>query len=70
MNMYGIEFWERANLRPVESSKPTDSAVTELLRIEKFQRTLESCGEPRWTNNLFFRVWDALDQKFLKSKKI
>ena len=68
-NIYGIEFWERASLRPIQSSKPTKSTFTELLRIEQFQRMFESRGEPRWTNDLFFRVWDATDKKFLKSNK-
>ena len=65
LKMYGREFWDHANNRPPESSHPQGSALKELLRIEQFQLMLESRGECRWTNEMFFRVWETMDAKFL-----
>lgn len=70
VHMYGFEFWQRARTRPPESYKSTKSTFKELLRIEQFQRTLESRGEPRWTNDMFFRVWESVDRQFLETKTI
>ena len=54
------EFWDRAALRTTQL--PCATVKMELLRIERFQRALETMpGCKRWREREFFGYWDAAE---------
>jgi hypothetical protein len=55
--MYGINFWLKARHRPIKKSKPLNNYKLELLRIEKFQKGLDSLNSDRWTKKDFYNYW-------------
>lgn len=54
---WGIEFWNRAMLRPEFESRPMTSWRDELIRIERFQRMVEFCEGKRWCDRQFYLLW-------------
>ena len=66
---YSKEFWKRAALRPRQYSKPLKNIKLELLRIEKFQNLLEKLENKRWTNDMFYNLWDNEDLIYNKNLK-
>lgn len=56
--LYTIEFWKKASLRPIIKSKPLKSMKLELIRIENFQKMLDSLNHNRWTKKDFYNYWN------------
>ena len=52
--IYGEEFWNRAMMRPIQKSQPFITIKRELIRIELFQKMLDSLNINRWTNKDFY----------------
>ena len=59
--MYGINFWLKARHRPIKKSKPLKNYKLELVRIEKFQKGLDSLNINRWTKKDFYNYWKYND---------
>ena len=59
--MYGINFWLKARHRPIKKSKPLNNYKLELVRIEKFQKELDSLNTNRWTKKDFYNYWKYND---------
>ena len=59
---YGEEFWNRANKRPWYYSKPLKNTKQELIRIENFQKNLDSLNVKRWTQKDFYDYWEGNDR--------
>lgn len=55
--LYSIEFWNKAYLRPIIKSKPLKKMKLELIRIENFQKILDSLNNKRWTKKDFYNYW-------------
>ena len=58
VSYYSDNFWKIANMRSKELSKPLKNYKLELLRIEKYQETLEKYYSERWTINDFYSYWN------------
>ncbi len=54
-NLYGDEFWNRANMRAEEFHSLTWKK--EFIRIERFQNKMELVQGNRWTNDMFYRTF-------------
>ena len=55
--MYGKQFWIDAFNRPYYISQPLNNLKEELIRIEKFQESLEKVSMMRWTKRDFYNYW-------------
>jgi len=55
--IYGEEFWIRARMRPIQKSRPLLTVKRELIRIELFQKMLDSLNINRWTQKDFYDYW-------------
>ena len=62
---YSKNFWNRALERPIFFSKPLNNIKMELIRIEKFQLTLEKHNIKRWCQKDFYDYWKYND-KFIE----
>lgn len=58
VNYYSYNFWKIASSRSSEFSKPLKNYKHELLRIEKFQESLEKYNSKRWTMHDFYSFWN------------
>ena len=56
-SLFSKNFWSRAKTESVQP--PCKTWKAELERIERFQRVLDSKGERRWTEDVFFKFWEA-----------
>ena len=54
---YGKQFWIDALNRPYYVSQPLNNLKEELIRIEKFQISLEKVSMLRWTKRDFYNYW-------------
>ena len=62
-NIYGKKFWEIANMRDPNISKPCKTSFEELRRIETFQNNqLKDIGK-RCTNKEFYDLWVIMEPK-------
>lgn len=52
-------FWIKASLRPIKKSKPLKDMKKELIRIEFFQKHLDSLNKKRWTKKDFYNYWKS-----------
>tara|TARA_B100001093_G_scaffold517686_1_gene600016 strand:+ start:667 stop:1029 length:363 start_codon:yes stop_codon:yes gene_type:complete len=59
---YSSEFWKKANKRPLYNSKPLNNFKLELIRIENFQKHLDSLNVNRWTKKDFYNYWKYRDK--------
>ena len=59
--MYGINFWLKARHRPIKKSHPLKNYKLELVRMEKFQKGLDSLNTNRWTKKDFYNYWKYND---------
>jgi len=55
--IYGKQFWIDALKRPYYVSQPLNNLKKELIRIEKFQESLEKVSMLRWTKRDFYNYW-------------
>ena len=62
-SLYGNVFWEKAMCRPILVSTPFLNYKKELLRIEKFQSSLDRINMNRWTNNDFYNYWQLDNER-------
>ena len=62
-SLYGNVFWEKAMCRPILVSTPFFNYKKELLRIEKFQSSLDRINMNRWTNNDFYNYWQLDNER-------
>ena len=58
---YSSEFWKKAIKRPFITSKPLKNFKLELIRIENFQKYLDSINKNRWTKKDFYNYWKLKD---------
>ena len=54
---WGSAFWAEAELRPLSMRRPLASWLRELLRIDRFQRTLVDLGMPPFRTRDFLDLW-------------
>ena len=66
-SIFSDEFWTRASTQSMQP--PCDTWRAELMRIERFQRLLEQNCQPRWTEDVFFRFWEAERSARLRVRK-
>lgn len=59
---YTKKFWEIASKRPIKLSKPLKNFKKEIIRIEKFQKTLDNLNLSRWNNNDFYCYWKSQEK--------
>ena len=59
---YGQEFWTKAYNRPWYYSKPLKNIKLELIRIDNFQKRLESLNFKIWTQKDFYNYWKTIDR--------
>jgi hypothetical protein len=59
--MYGNNFWLKARHRPIKKSHPLKNYKLELVRMEKFQKGLDSLNTNRWTKKDFYNYWKYND---------
>jgi hypothetical protein len=64
---YGYKFWEKAFQRPKDISLPLKKYKLELLRIDNFQKFLDSININRWTKKDFYNYWNYRD-KYLSNE--
>ena len=57
IKFFNKNFWVKATLRPAIKSNPLSSMKLELIRIEKFQKALDSLNQSRWTEKDFYNYW-------------
>lgn len=57
-NIYGVEFWENARVRPKKFHSA--SWKEEYRKIEFFQVMVEKLESRRWQNDDFYRLWQTL----------
>lgn len=58
VSYYSENFWKISSMRSEELSKPLKNYKLELLRIEKFQKTIVKYNSKRWNNNDFYSYWN------------
>jgi hypothetical protein len=59
IKLYGYEFWLKAWNRPPHISKPLDTWIDEVCRIEKFQKMIKNIEGKRYTNQQFYTIWEV-----------
>ena len=71
IKIYGKQFWIDAFNRPYYISQPLNNFKKELIRIEKFQISLEKISMLRWTKCDFYNYWkyDNYRLVYLLNKK-
>lgn len=62
-NYFGRDFWIKAYLRPLQTSKPLKNIKKELIRIEFFQRKMDALNINRWVKKDFYDYWLYIDNK-------
>ena len=66
-NKYSLEFWQKAQNRSIQISKPLITMKAELKRIHLFQYSLKLKGHQEWNNNDFYIYWYGCEKN--NSKK-
>lgn len=54
---FSKNFWKLAKLRPPKKSLPLKNFKQELIRIENFQKKLDSLNVNRWCKKDFYNYW-------------
>ena len=60
--LYSKTFWKKAQNRSPHLSKPLNTIEHELLRIEKFNNTINKFNLKKWKEQDFFKYWDTLEK--------